>query len=85
MTVFLAANVSVFEPLLAWECLYICHDLRSKNYKWKKSYNKKVAIDIQLTFNLEINLQKARFLPKYDPVLSHFCVLFEPLLGWECA
>ena len=30
MTISLANYLSIFEPLLGWECAYICHDLTTK-------------------------------------------------------
>ena len=33
---------------------------------------------------MEINLQKQKFLGKYDCFSADLCVHFEPLLGWQC-
>ena len=49
------------------------------------SQNIKEAISIQVPFMLEIKLKKVHFLANYDHFFSRSCLLFEALLGWECA
>ena len=71
------------EPLLGWECAYVCHDLWTE----KKAFtvnrgNIKQTVAIHVTFILEKYLQKYIF---YQNRIIFLCVQFEPLLGWEYA
>ena len=43
------------------------------------------AIDIQVTFITEKNLQREHFLAKEHSLFEDLCIHFEPLLGWKFA
>ena len=49
------------------------------------SHNKNQKIGIQVTFILEIKLQKYIFLSKSDHFFNNLFAHFESLLGKECA
>ena len=67
--------------------LYATTKQLEKNAFTINSQNTNQEICIQVTFSLEIKLQKYVFLAKYDHFLTAnvLTVFFEPLLGWECA
>ena len=51
-----------FELLLGWECAYVCHNIKTeKKASDEKRENIKQAIGIQITFIMEIKLEKYIF------------------------
>ena len=65
-----------FEPLLGWECAYVCHNVSTEKKTFTvNSQNVKQAIGIQVTFISENKFQKDHFLTKYDCLYGDFCVV----------
>ena len=59
---FSAANVSFVEPVLVWESIYVCHNQRTAKKPFAvNNQDTNQATDIQVTFMLEIKLQKYIF------------------------
>ena len=55
-------TMRLFEPLLGWHSASVYHDLRTKKKEFTlKSDNLEGTIDIQVTFSLEIKLEKYIF------------------------
>ena len=52
-----------FNPLLGWECAYVCHKLKRKVFR-VKSRNIKEVIGVKVTFISENKHQKEHFLSK---------------------
>ena len=59
-------------------------DLRKKAFKTKEE-NIKQTSGVQMTLLLEIERQKYNFFANYEHFFTRKCVLFQPLLGWQCA
>ena len=55
-----------FEPLLGWECAYVCHNQRTEKEGILDKRTEYETIGIQVTFILEIKLQVYIFKAKYD-------------------
>ena len=70
-----------FSTLLRWENTYVCQQLRTEKQEIINKEIIKQESGIELTFTLEINIQKKHFSEKDQQFFSWWNAHFQPLLG----
>ena len=75
-----------FEPLLGWECAYVCHNIRTeKESTYGKNSEQKTSNWHTSEFHHGREASKKTFFSKKHRLLGNLCAHFEPLLGWGYA